>query len=352
MKKSRSLFLARKRCCAAIAAALVCVSTSLAAAESAEDFYKAHPKITLGVPAGAGGTYDTYTRLLARYMPRYMPGKPTIVIENITGAGGLALANQTYNTEPKDGTFLAMVRGTTVQEQVEGNPAAMFDGRKFAWIGNMNQEYDSCIVGSDSPVHTISDLYTHEVIVGASGAGAQSYTFPRVYDEILHMKFKIVTGYPGSPERLLAMQRGELTGNCGMDTSVILSMLGEQYRQGKIRVLFQAAVNKDPRFADVPNILDAAKDESGRQALEYMFSALELGRPFAAAGETPKDRVDLLRHAFDRAAADPGLVEEAQKMKLDLNTMDGDAAAAAVARLYSTPRTVVERVQAITSANP
>jgi len=245
-----------------------------------------------------------------------------------------------------------MVRGTTVQEQVNGNPAAMFDGRKLAWIGNMNQEYDSCVVDSDSPLHAISDLYTHEIIVGASGAGAQSYTFPRVYGDVLHMKFKVVTGYPGSSERLLAMQRGELTGNCGIDTGVILSTFAEQYRQGKIRVLLQAAINKDQRFADVPNILDEAKSDADRQALEYMFSALELGRPFATAAETPQDRVELLRRAFAQALADPGLVEDARKMKLDLNTMDGDATAAAVIRLYSTPRAVVERVQAMTDVNP
>jgi tripartite-type tricarboxylate transporter receptor subunit TctC len=333
--------------------ALFCgVSTVPAVAQNAEEFYKAHPKLTLGVPAGAGGTYDTYTRLLSRYLPKYIPGNPTIVVQNITAAGGLGLANETYNTAPKDGTFLAMVRGSTVQENVNGNPAAMFDGRKFAWIGNMNQEYDSCIVMSDSPLRSISDLYSHELIVGASGAGAQSYSFPLVYNEVLHMKFKVVTGYPGSPDRLLAMQRGELTGNCGIDTSVVLSTFSEQYRQGNIRVLLQAALYKDQRFADVPNILDEAKAEPDRQALAYMFATLQLGRTFATAGETPRDRVALLRQAFAQAVADPGLVAEAKTMQLDLNTMDGDASAAAVNRLYATPRAVIDRVQAVTNANP
>lgn len=328
------------------------IFASRAAAQSAEEFYKTHSTLTLGVPAGPGGTYDSYTRLLARYLPKYVAGNPTVVVQNITAAGGLVLANQTYNSAPRDGTFLAMVRGTTVQENVNGNPAAMFDGRKFAWIGNMNQEYESCIVMHDSPIRSISDLYNQELIVGASGAGAQSYSFPLVYNALFHMKFKVITGYPGTPDRLLAMQRGELTGNCGVDTSVILSTFAEQYRQGRIRVVLQAAMTKDTRFPDVPNILDEAKTAGDRQALEYMVATLELGRSFAASGETPKDRIALLRHAFAEAMEDPGLIEEANKLQLDINTMDGDATAAAVARLYATPRSVIDRVQAILNADP
>ena len=337
------------------ALALLFAFSSAAAAQSADEFFKAHAKLTLGVPAGAGGTYDTYTRLLARYLPKYsIPGTPYhLVVENVIAAGGLALANQAFNTAPKDGTFLAMVRGTTVQENVNGNPAAKFDGRRFAWIGNMNQEWESCIVNSDSPFKSIADLYTQELIaVGASGAGAQSYTFPRVYDDVLHMKFKVVTGYPGSPDRLLAMQRGELTGNCGIGTSVVLSTFSEQYKTGKIRLLLQAGIGKDPRFADVPNILDEAKTQADRDALQYMFSALPLGRPFATAGETPPDRVALLRRAFAQAVRDPGLIEEAGKMQLDLDPMDGEASAIAVDRFYATPRAVIDRVEKIVNANP
>src|SRR5262249_8622043 len=148
-----------------LASTLLICSMSFASAQDADTFYKAHPKLILGVPAGPGGTYDTYTRLLARYLPKYIPGSPTMVVENVIAAGGLVLANQTYNTAPKDGTFIAMVRGSTVQESVNGNPAAMFDGRKFAWIGNMNEEFDSCVVNSDSPFNSIADLYNNELIV-------------------------------------------------------------------------------------------------------------------------------------------------------------------------------------------
>jgi len=318
-----------------------------AAAQSAEDFYKNHPALVLGVPADAGGTYDTYARLLARYLPKYLPGRPRAVVENIPAAGGLALANQAYNTAPKDGSFLAMVRGSTIQDHVDGDPAAMFDGRKFAWIGNMNMEYDSCIVTQNSPVQSIPDLYRRELVVGASGAGAQSYTFPLIYNAVLHTKFKVVTGYKSTPERLLAMQRGELMGNCGIDTSAIEATFYKQYREGKIKVLLQGAVRKDPRFVTVANILDEARSERDRAALEYMFATLVLGRPFATAAETPADRVALLRRAFERSMKDLGFVAEAQKAQLDIDAMTGVECGLAIERLYSTPREVIARVRGI-----
>jgi len=322
-----------------------------AAAETAEDFYKTHA-LTLGVPADAGGTYDTYSRLLGRYLPKYVPGNPSVIVQNIPAAGGLVLANKAFNTAPKDGAYLAMVRGSTIQEQVSGRSEAMFDGRKFAWIGNMNRDYESCIVMQGSPIRSLSDLYTQEVIVGASGVGAQSYSFPLVYKALLHMRFKVISGYKSTPDRYLAMERGELTGNCGIDTSTILATFSNQYQEGKIRVILQAAMSKDSRFSDVPNIRDEARTAADRQALDFMFATLELGRPFATAGETPRDRIALLRQAFSRAMTDPGLVQEAKKLRLDIDSMDGETSAAAVARLYDTPRIAVDRVRAILNASP
>src|ERR1044071_844203 len=135
---------------------LACASP--ASAQSPEDFYKSHA-ITLGVPADVGGTYDTYTRVLSRHLPKHIPGNPSVIVQNMPAAGGLMLANRTYTTAPKDGTFIAMVRGSTIQEQITGRAEAMFDGRRFAWVGNMNQEYESCIVMQDSPIRSVADLY-------------------------------------------------------------------------------------------------------------------------------------------------------------------------------------------------
>lgn len=325
-------------------------ANAMARAESAAEFFQAHNKITLGVPAGAGGTYDAYTRLLARHLPRFLPGAPSIVIQNVPAAGGIVLTNQLYSTAPKDGTFIAMVRGSTIQEHVNGNPAALFDGRKLAWIGNMNMEYESCVVLANAPVQRLADLYTHEMIVGATGPGAQSYSFPLVYNAVLGMKFKVISGYPTVPDRMLAQERGELTGNCGVNTSSVLATLYEPYKSGKIRVLFQGGMSSDTRFPEAPNILGEAKKPEDRQALEFMFATLELGRPFAVPGETPADHVALLRDAFDNTIKDAALRDEAGRMLIDVNAMTGAECDMSVARLYATPRAVVDRVGAAVAA--
>jgi tripartite-type tricarboxylate transporter receptor subunit TctC len=235
---------------------------------------------------------------------------------------------------------------------VNGDPAAMFDGRTFHWIGNMNKEYDACVVQKQSPLRSTADLYKQELVVGASGAGAQSFSFPIVYREVLGLKFKVIAGYNTLPDRVIAMERGELPGNCGFNTGSIASTLSEPYRLGQFRILFQAALSKDKRFPDIPNVLEEAKTDADRRALEYMFATLELGRPFATAPETPSDRVDLLRTAFVRAMADPNLITEAGKMQLDIDWMTGVDTAASVGRLYQTPQSVIDRVQSILAVKP
>jgi tripartite-type tricarboxylate transporter receptor subunit TctC len=317
-----------------------------AEAQDAEAFYKTHNKISLGTPSDPGGGYDTYTRMLGRHLPAHMSGNPTIIVQNIPAAGGMQVANMVYNTAIKDGTFLGLVRGTVVQEHIYGNPAAQFDGRKFQWIGNINIDFDACLMWVDSGVKNIKDFYTREVVVGASGAGAQSYSFPIVYNEILGMKFKVISGYPGTPERVLAMQRGELTGACGITTSTLRATLAQPFKEGKLLLVAQAGGEKDPMYPDVPNILDEAKTPEARQALSFLFGTLDLGRPFAAAPEVPADRVALLQKAFVETMKDPETVEDAKKLSLDIDYMDGAKTRASVEKLYATPKDVVEKLHA------
>ena len=311
----------------------------------AEEFYRSHPIITIGYPAN-----EIMARLLARHMPKFLPGNASGIVQYIPAAGGLALANQTFNTAPKDGTFLAMVRGSTLQLQINGDPAAKFDSVKFAWIGNMARDYDTCVIHKSVKINSIKDAYTQELLFGASAAGSPSLTFPLVYKQILGMKIKVISGYIRVPDRMLAMEQGELMGGCGFYTNTLMSSMYGPFSQGVIRPLFQGGLSKDPRFQDVPNILDEAKTTEARQALEYMFSTLELGRPIATAPETPADRVELLREAFDRAMKDPGLLEEAQKLQIDIDSMTGSETSASVLRLTSTPRMVIDQVEGIIKA--
>jgi tripartite-type tricarboxylate transporter receptor subunit TctC len=328
----------------ALATLVIAGAAQIARAQNA-DFFKTH-KLTLGAPSNAGGGYDTYTRVLSRHMARHIPGNPTIVVQNVPAGGGMALANQVYNTVAKDGSYLGMIRGTVIQEQVYKNPQALFDSRKFVWIGNMNSDYDACIMSASSGVKSVDDFFKREVIVGASGAGAQSYSFPIVYNELLGTKFKVISGYPGTPERMLAMDRGELHGACGITTSTYRAVLAQPAKDGKILLVAQAGSTKDPALPNVTNMLDLAKTPEAKQALEFLFVPLGLGRPFAGPPELPQDRTALLRTAFDESMKDPALIEEANKLQIDIEPMNADASAEMVQQLFRTPAPVVAKLQA------
>jgi tripartite-type tricarboxylate transporter receptor subunit TctC len=328
------------------AAAILILSFAAAtsAAQNAAEFYKSHT-LTVGSPNSAGGGYDIYLRVLARHLGKYLPGKPNIIVQNIPAAGGMALANQLYNTLPKDGSYIGMVRGTAIQEEVYKSPQVHFDGRKFAWLGNMNSDHDACIVSAGSGVHTIADLYGHQVVAGASGVGAQSYSFPVVYRDLLHMRFKVISGYPGTPERMIALERGEIGGACGISLSLFQSQFSRLVKEGKVRLIAQGGLHADPRYPDVPNILDQAKTPEVRQALEFLYLPLALGRSLAAPPETPKDRLAVLRTAVAKTMRDPDFLADAKRLDIDIAPMTAEETQAVVDQLFATPQAVVAEIE-------
>jgi tripartite-type tricarboxylate transporter receptor subunit TctC len=329
---------------AAIGLALTASSHSAVRAQSAGNFYRTH-SLTLGVPNEAGGGYDIYMRALGRHLAAHIPGNPAIVIQNVPAAGGMALANMLYASTPKDGSYVGLVRGTVVQEQIYHNPQVKFDARRFVWLGNMNSDYDSCIVWSASGVRSIDDFYKRQIVLAASGVGAQSYSFPVAYRNLLGMKLKVIVGYGGTPDRILAMQRGEVTGACGVSTSSLHSALAPLLRNGKIRVIAQAGIHSDPRYAQAPNILDQAKTPEMRQALEFLFVPLALGRPLAAPPGTPADRAAVLRRALMETLKDPAFLADANKIGIDIEPSDHIETERLVATLFTTPSSVVHRIE-------
>lgn len=330
--------------CAGAILLLSSAGAATAAAQDAAEFYRAHT-LTLGSPNSAGGGYDIYVRALARHLGKYIPGSPNIIVQNIPAAGGMALVNHLYNTLPKDGSYIGMVRGTAIQEEVYKSPQVQFHGRRFAWLGNMNSDHDACIVSAASGVHTIGDLYTHQVVAGASGVGAQSYSFPVVYRDLLGMKFKVISGYPGTPERMIALERGEITGACGISLSLFQSQFSRVVKEGKVRLIAQGALHADPRYAGVPNILDQAKTPEIRQALEFLYLPLELGRSLAAPPDTPKDRLAVLRAAVAETMRDPDFLIDAKKLDIDIAPMNAEETQAAVDQLFATPPAIVARIE-------
>jgi tripartite-type tricarboxylate transporter receptor subunit TctC len=320
------------------------IAGTTARADDVESFYRNHT-LTLGSPNSPGGGYDVYLRALARHLAKYIPGNPKIIVQNVPAAGGMALANQLYNTAPKDGSYFGMVRGTAIQEEVYKSPQVQFRGRGFAWIGNMNSDRDACIVAAGSGVHSVGDLYTHEVIAGASGVGAQSYSFPVVYQKLLGMKIKVISGYPGTPERLLALERGEITGACGISLSLLGAQFSRLIDEGKIRLIAQGALTRDPRYPDLPNILDQAKTPELHQALEFLYLPLALGRSLAAPPEVPADRLDVLRSAVLNTMHDPDFLADARRLEIDVEPMTAADTKTMVERLFATSPAVVARIE-------
>ena len=327
--------------------ALLVGSLAGAAAEDAESFYKGK-NLTIGVPNAAGGGYDVYVRALARFLPQHIPGNPAIIVQNVPAAGGMVLANQLYVTAPKDGTYIGMVRGTVMEEELYKNPQVQFESRKFEWLGNMNSDVDTCVVSPQSKVRKIEDFYTTEVTVGASGVGAQSYSFPIAYQKILGMKLKVIAGYEGTPDRMLAMERGELGGACGVSVSTYYSQVDPLAKQGKVLLIAQAALRKDPRLPNVPNILDQAKDADQRAMLQLLFAPLTLGRPLAAPPGTPRERVAVLSRGVMDTLQDPAFLAEAKRLKIDVQSMDAAATREATDLMLGASPDVAQRLKAIT----
>jgi tripartite-type tricarboxylate transporter receptor subunit TctC len=339
------------RACRLIGCVLIAASALVSAtpAPAQDPFYK-NNKLTLGASSGVGGSYDAYMRLLGRHLARHIPGNPSIVVQNVPAGGGMALANMIYNTAPKDGSFIGVLHGTTLQEELFGSTAARFEGRRFAWIGNMMSDVDTCVVSAASGVTSADDFFTREVVVGATGSGAQSFSFPTIYNEILGTRFKVIAGYPGTPERVLAMERGEIQGACGITTTSFGSILERPAREGKVKLVAQAGGRKDAAYPDIPNMLDFAKTEADIEAMRFVFAPLDLGRPIAAPPETPPERLAILRRAFDAAMKDPELLEEANKLKMKIDPADAGKTAAIVDHLFATPKAIVERIAAALAA--
>jgi tripartite-type tricarboxylate transporter receptor subunit TctC len=315
---------ALKSVSSALLVGLVCLSPAKAA--SPANFY-AGKTLTVLVASDAGGGYDVYARLLAQYLGKYIPGSPSIVVQDEPGAGGLRAAQEIYSVVAKDGSEIGFLRGSNMLDSVLGIRGADIDPNRFAWIGNMAGDTDLCTFWYTSGVHSFADLLTKQVLVGASGNGSQGFIFPNAINHILHTKMKIIAGYKGVGDRILALQQGELQGNCGMNASTITGIYSELIASGKLVPIMQSGLRPYPALPNVPLTQTYATDDTQRRILTTVSSQMEISRIFAAPPETPKDRVAILRTAFMQAAKDPGLAADAKRAKLDLAPSTGEEVA-------------------------
>jgi tripartite-type tricarboxylate transporter receptor subunit TctC len=328
-----------------LVAFLACTTPALAQ-DSVAAFYK-NRQIKIAVGFSAGGSSSLYAQALARHMGKYIPGNPTLVVQHMPGAGGLVAANYVYNNAARDGSEFAITSRTAALEPLLGNQNARFDPLKFNWIGNANIENSVCIVWHTAAAKTVDDIFTTEVIVGGANTAAQEVMFPRAFNKLLGTKFKIVTGYPGSTELLLAMERGEVQGFCGIGWTFVKLRKGDWLKEKKINILFQMALKKHPEIPDVPAILDYAKTREDRQVLELLFAPQDMGRPFFAPPGIPEVRVRALRSAFLQTLKDQAFLEEAEKQGIEVQPVTGEDIQALLERVYATPKEVVERAKTV-----
>ena len=319
--------------------ALATLLSQSAHAQSVEEFYKGKT-INLLIGFSVGGGYDLYARHLARFMGKHIPGKPTIVPQNMAGAGSLRAASFLFSAASKDGTAIGtFARTTGINPLLESG--ANFDGTKFAWIGSVTDDTSVCVTWHTSAIKTWNDFLEKPSTLGGQGPSSEPDIFANLYKNVFGAKVKLVAGYPGTNEITLAMERGEVEGLCGLSWSTIKTRHAQWLKDKKINLIVQAAFKKEPEMGDVPLIVDLTKDTEKLQILKLFLAAQEMARPFAAPPGTPEDRKAALIAAFDATMKDPEFLAEAKKLDLDVNPVSGKAIDKLLAELYATPKDVL-----------
>lgn len=336
-----------------IAAALCSVLwLGAAAPASAQDdvaaFYKGR-QLRMNVGSAVGGGYDLFARIVARHIVHYIPGHPSIIVQNQPSAGGVVMANQLYGQGPKDGTVIGVpINGLPTAPLLQSG--TQFDATKLLWIGSTNREAYVAFVWHTAPVESITELTRKEVVVGATTPGTTMVDFPLLVNGVLGLKFKIVRGYQGTPQINLAIERGEVQGMGGLGWASVKAQTPHWISEKRIKVLAQYGLRRYAELPDVPTMFELAKSDADRQAMTMLFARTEYGRPYFLPPDVPPARVDALRRAFDATMKDPAFVAEAGKLQFEVDPLTGEQVQALVGQLANTPREVVARVRAALEA--
>src|SRR5215467_10422821 len=337
----------------------LCLIASLwltsAGAQPAEQFYLGKRELTLITSSAAGGGYDQYSRLLARHMARYLPGNPTIVVQNMIGGGGIRSANFLYNVAPRDGTVFGLIdRGMPTAPLLYGDKSqARFDAVRFSWIGSVMRETGMGVLAMRSVVKSIADAKRHEIFFGSTGPETDPAMFVRLLNDLLGTRIKVIHGYKGQPEEFQSVEKGELDGLFMSGWSGPgRAYVRDRMSRGELRLLVQMSPRKDPLHVETPTILELVTAPEARQIVQLVLDRMTLGRPVLGPPGVAADRLALLRRAFRQAVEDPELKADAEKQRLALDPTPGDEAERVIKALYATPAGVVERTRKIVAVGP
>ena len=332
------------RSLAVVAAVCPFVIGAASAQPAIEQFYKGRTiDLVIGYPPG--GSNDVFARFVARHMPKYIPGNPTIVTRNMPGGGSLLAANYVYSIAPKDGSVLAIVAPTAPLDARLGNPAAKYQPEKFFWIGRVGTAANPLMVWHTQPHKSWKDALTQEITLSATGVGSTVSVYPTVFNNVMKTKFKLVMGYKGSGEAMLAMERGETAGH-STAFEAVKTQHPDWIAQGKVRFLLQFALSRHPEMKDVPTAIEAAETEEQRAIFRAVLNATEIGKPFFTTPGVPAERVEALRRAFDRMTEDAEFKAEFERAKVELQPMKGEALQKLVEELVQISPDLLEKVKA------
>jgi len=333
-------------CWAALWAASLTAAPAAHAQDAVARFYQGK-QISIVIGSSVGGGYDTYARLIARYLGAHVPGQPTIVPINLPGAGSNRAAYYVYAVAPKDGTTIGAIFSGSVVEPLLGDKPVQHDSSKFLYLGSANNDVFTCLVRTDAPAKSFKDAFSTEIVLAASQEGGSTHDFPILSNRILGTRFRVVSGYAGTREMMFAVERGEVQGQCGMSWPSILAQRPDLVDSGKIRILVQEAIKGHPDLDQlgVPLALDFARTEEDRDVLKLVYTQEIFGRPYVLPPGVPAERVAALRTAFMETLRDKGLLAEAAKMRVDIEPVAGDEIQALVAQMYATPPAVIARAK-------
>lgn len=321
------------------------VPITAAGAQSPAEFY-AGKSIELIIGYPPAGSNDIYGRIVARHLGKYIAGKPSIVVRNMPGAGSLTAANHIYNRAPKDGTVLGVVSAGIPLQAKLGQPQARFEPSKFLWVGRIQSSSSVTMVWHTSNAMTIEDAKKRDIVLSATGAGSTGSLYPNVMNEVLKTQFKLIQGYKGTHEGMLAMERGEAEGH-STTWEAVKSVNMRWVRERMIRILVQHGLHRAPDLPDVPTSVELATNSEDRAVMRAIMGAAEIGKAYFTTPEVPLERVTALRRAFDEMLKDVAFINDVKKVHGELEPMTGEQMQELIGELDSFPQTVIDRVRVV-----
>ena len=327
---------------------LACIAVP-AGAQTVQQFYTGKTlELIVGYPPG--GSNDVYGRAVARHIGRHIPGNPQVVFRNMPGAGSIVAANHIFNSAPKDGTVLGLLAATNTLDEKLGASGVKYETAKFTWIGRVASGVNVTAMWNTSKIKTIDDAMKTESTLGATGTGSTVFIYPNVLNRVMGTKFKLVMGYGGSNEAMLAMERGEVDGH-STSWEAYKSAHPDWIKDHKMNVVVQYGLTRHPDLPDVPTCVEFAKTPEQKQILSAVVNATEIGKSVLSTPGVPADRVEALRTAFTEMTKDPEFIDELEKMRVELTPMSGAKLQELVQEVGNLSPDLIGKIKAVYGSN-